>query len=65
MQKVFNDNPSLDFCYGTSDGKYFFLKNDAQNHARNLEDTKVIKVTRLEDKKKKIVKELMLTQKRS
>lgn len=44
MEQVFKDNPKLDVAYKTSDGKYFFLENDAQNHASTLEDKKVEKV---------------------
>ena len=47
MEQVFIDNPSLDVAYKTCDGKYFFLENDARNHARTLEDKKVIEVVRM------------------
>lgn len=46
MEKVFTDNPKLDVCYKTSDGKYFFTQNDAKNYASNLENKSVKKLVR-------------------
>lgn len=46
MEQIFKDNPKLDVAYKTADGKFFFLENDARNHATNLEDKKVIKIER-------------------
>lgn len=46
--KIFKDNPSLDVAYKTTDGKFFFLENDAKNYASTLEDKKVTKVERTE-----------------
>lgn len=49
MEQIFKDNPKLDVAYKTTDGKFFFLENDARNHATNLENKKVIKVERTEE----------------
>ena len=49
MEQIFKDNPKLDVAYKTTDGKFFFLENDARNHASNLENKKVIKVERAEE----------------
>lgn len=49
MEQIFKDNPKLDVAYKTTDGKFFFLENDARNHATNLENKKVIKVERPEE----------------
>ena len=49
MEQIFKDNPKLDVAYKTTDGKFFFLENDARNHASNLENKKVIKVGRAEE----------------
>lgn len=49
MEQIFKDNPKLDVVYKTADGKFFFLENDARNHATNLEDKKVIKIGRTEE----------------
>ncbi len=46
MDKIFEQNQSLDVCYKTSDGKYFFTHNDAFNHAKSLKDKKVQKLER-------------------
>lgn len=51
MKQVFEDNPSLDLCYKTSDGTHFFLESDATNHAKNLKDKAVIKLTRNQETK--------------
>lgn len=48
MEQIFKDNPKLDVAYKTTDGKFFFLENDARNHASNLENKKVIKVEKAE-----------------
>lgn len=36
------DNPRVDVIHSTSDGYLFFVKNDAVNHAKTLEDNTVI-----------------------
>lgn len=46
MNKIFKDNPTLDVIYKTSDGKYFYLKNEAQKHADTLEKNKVQRLER-------------------
>ncbi len=46
MKQVFKDNPSLDVCYQTADGKCFFLENDAVNHGKGLKNKKVKKLER-------------------
>ncbi|MBP7174011.1 MAG: hypothetical protein KBA33_08115 [Cloacibacterium sp.] len=46
MDKIFEQNQSLDVCYKTSDEKYFFTHNDAFNHAKSLKDKKVKKLER-------------------
>lgn len=46
MKNVFEQNPKLDVVYQTSDKKYFYLENDATNHAQTLENKKVIKLER-------------------
>lgn len=46
MEKIFKDNPKLDEVYRTSDGKYFYLRSDADNHASGLKNKKVQKLTR-------------------
>lgn len=46
MEQIFKDNPSLDEVYQTSDGKFFYLENDARNHASKLENKKVMKLIR-------------------
>ncbi len=48
MEQVFKDNPNLDVCYQTADGKCFFLESDAVNHGKGLKDKKVKKLERLE-----------------
>lgn len=46
MEQIFKDNPSLDEVYQTSDGKFFYLENDARNHASKLENKRVVKLIR-------------------
>lgn len=46
MEQIFKDNPSLDEVYQTSDGKFFYLENDARNHASKLENKRVEKLIR-------------------
>lgn len=46
MKNIFEQNPKLDVVYQTSDKKYFYLENDAANHAQTLENKKVIKLER-------------------
>lgn len=46
MKQVFKDNPRLDVCYETADGKHFFLENDARNYASNLENKMIKKLVR-------------------
>lgn len=46
MDTIFDQNPSLDLCFKTSDGKYFFNDNDAHNYAKTLEDKGVEKLER-------------------
>ncbi len=46
MEQIFRDNPNLDVCYKTSDGKYFYLRTDAVNYATRLKDKKVEKLLR-------------------
>lgn len=38
---IFVENPQLKVVYGTSDGEFFYKKNDAENHAKKLSDKKV------------------------
>lgn len=33
----FNNNPEVDIAYQTTDGIVFYLKNDAENHAKTLD----------------------------
>ncbi|SDE63295.1 hypothetical protein [Riemerella columbipharyngis] len=54
MEPIFKENPQLDVVYKTSDGKYFYTENDAKNYASNLEDKKVKKLVRGEDKSEKV-----------
>lgn len=54
MDKIFEQNPSLDIYYKTSDGSAFLLPSDATNHAKGLKDQKVEPLTR---PKTKIVEE--------
>ncbi|WP_395049404.1 hypothetical protein [Flavobacterium sp.] len=37
MKKVFEQNPTLEKYYGTTDGEAFYNENDAKNHAKKLE----------------------------
>lgn len=46
MEQIFKDNPRLDEVYQTSDGKFFYLENDARNHASKLENKRVEKLIR-------------------
>lgn len=46
MEQIFKDNPKLDEVYQTSDGKFFYLENDARNHASKLENKRVEKLIR-------------------
>lgn len=46
MEQIFKDNPKLDEVYQTSDGKFFYLENDARNHASKLKNKKVEKLIR-------------------
>lgn len=55
MKQVFKDNPRLDVCYETADGKHFFLENDARNYASNLENKTVKKLMRGDDTSETIV----------
>lgn len=54
MKQIFIDNPSLDVVYQTSDEKYFFTLNDAQNYAKTLENKEVIKLERVNEEKEDI-----------
>ncbi|MXV37679.1 hypothetical protein GO491_03140 [Flavobacteriaceae bacterium Ap0902] len=49
MLDIFKNNPKLDVVYKTSDERYFYLENDAQNWATSLEDKKVEKLIREAD----------------
>ena len=49
MDTIFNDNPNLDVAYKTTDGKYFYTENGAQNHALTLKNQEVKKVVRTEE----------------
>lgn len=56
MEQIFKDNPKLDEVYKTSDGKFFYLENDARNYAiaNNLENKRVTKLTRKDEPEKSI-----------
>lgn len=41
MNEVFEQNPSLEKVYCTSDGTPFYQENDAKNHAKTLKDKSV------------------------
>lgn len=41
MKKVFEQNPSLEKVYCTSDGTPFYQENDAKNHAKTLDNKAV------------------------
>lgn len=56
MEPIFKENPQLDVVYKTSDGKYFYTENNAKNYAQTLEDKKVVKLERGEDKSEKVIK---------
>lgn len=43
-KEVLKQNPGLKEVYVTSDGVAFFLRNDAQNHARTLQNRDVYNV---------------------
>ena len=49
MDSIFKDNPGLDVAYKTTDGKYFYTENGAQNHALTLKNQEVKKVVRTEE----------------
>ncbi len=51
MEQIFKDNPNLDVCYKTSDGKYFYLRSDAVNYATLLENKEVKKLVRTQSSK--------------
>ncbi len=51
MEQIFIDNPNLDVCYKTSDGKYFYLRSDAVNYATILKNKKVEKLLRAQSSK--------------
>uniref|UniRef100_UPI0039A701DC hypothetical protein n=1 Tax=Ornithobacterium rhinotracheale TaxID=28251 RepID=UPI0039A701DC len=55
MEPIFKENPQLDVVYKTSDGKYFYTENNAKNYAQTLEDKKVVKLERGEDKSEKVI----------
>ncbi|MCK0202673.1 hypothetical protein MWN41_06525 [Ornithobacterium rhinotracheale] len=46
MESIFKNNPQLDVVYKTSDGKFFYTENFANNYAQTLEDKKVTKLVR-------------------
>lgn len=46
METIFDEHPSLDLCYQTADGTYFYLDADAANHAKRLKDKSVKKLQR-------------------
>lgn len=44
-KEIFEENPSLDTVYQTSDENYFYSQNAAENHAKTLKDKTVKKHT--------------------
>lgn len=39
--EVFEQNPQLKKCFGTSDGELFYTEDDAKNHSKSLDDKSV------------------------
>jgi hypothetical protein len=46
MEEIFEKYPKLEVYYKTSDENAFFSESDAKNHAKGLEDKRVIPVYR-------------------
>ncbi len=53
MKKIFETHPNLDVLYRTADGIVFLTENNAENHAKSLEDKRVKKVYRTDVVKRK------------
>ena len=66
---IFNNYPTLQVYYKTTDGQAFFQESDAKNHAKTLENKKVEPVERpfeeLEGKTTKEVREYAINAKDS
>jgi len=46
LKRLFTTHPSVNKFYLTSDGQAFFKENDADNHAKSLEDKEVVSISR-------------------
>lgn len=53
--KIFNENPSLDEIYQTSDGNQFMTRNAAENHAKTLQAKTVKRIVRPDAKNVAVV----------
>jgi hypothetical protein len=65
MDKIFNDKPSLQECFKTADGQYFYAENTAKLHAKSLDDKTVehlerplVELSAADELAEKTVKEL-------